>query len=57
MICANEAVDWIGARKNTDNPFILTLWTHEPHEHQFIEHEHGLNELVVAISGKCQICW
>jgi len=32
MICANEAVDWIGARKNTDNPFFVTLWTHEPHE-------------------------
>lgn len=31
MICADEAVNWIESRKDSGNPFFVTLWTHEPH--------------------------
>ncbi len=31
MICADEAAGWIASRKDSGNPFFLTLWTHEPH--------------------------
>ncbi|MFT5127460.1 MAG: arylsulfatase A [Rhodothermales bacterium] len=31
VIAANEAVSWLKDRKTSDNPFFVTVWTHEPH--------------------------
>lgn len=31
MICAEEATRWLESRKDSGNPFFLTVWTHEPH--------------------------
>ena len=31
MICAEEAIRWLESRKDSGNPFFLTVWTHEPH--------------------------
>ena len=31
MICAEEAGRWLESRKQSGNPFFLTVWTHEPH--------------------------
>ena len=31
MICADEALRWLESRKDSGNPFFLTVWTHEPH--------------------------
>ncbi|MCH2183592.1 MAG: sulfatase-like hydrolase/transferase [Mariniblastus sp.] len=31
VVCAEEAVHWLQARKDKQRPFFLTVWTHEPH--------------------------
>ena len=31
MICVEEAIDWLASRDNSNRPFFLTVWTHEPH--------------------------
>jgi arylsulfatase A len=31
VIAANEAITWLKDRKEADNPFFVTVWTHEPH--------------------------
>ncbi len=31
MLCVQEASRWLESRKDSGNPFFLTLWTHEPH--------------------------
>ena len=31
MICVEEALTWLESRKESGNPFFLTVWTHEPH--------------------------
>ncbi len=31
VLAAQEAIDWLESRKNSGNPFFLTVWTHEPH--------------------------
>ena len=31
VIAATEAVSWLKARKDTNTPFFITVWTHEPH--------------------------
>lgn len=31
FVCVEEAVRWLGQRKDPSKPFFLTVWTHEPH--------------------------
>ena len=31
VIAANEAINWLKGRKESDTPFFITVWTHEPH--------------------------
>ena len=31
VIAANEAAGWLKSRKNSEKPFFITVWTHEPH--------------------------
>ena len=31
VIAASEAITWLKERKNSDTPFFITVWTHEPH--------------------------
>ncbi len=31
LLCAQEAESWLRSRKDSGNPFFITLWTHEPH--------------------------
>lgn len=31
VIAVNEAIHWLKDRKESDTPFFITVWTHEPH--------------------------
>lgn len=31
VIAANEAINWLKERQDSDTPFFITVWTHEPH--------------------------
>lgn len=31
VIAVNEAIHWLNQRKESDKPFFITVWTHEPH--------------------------
>ena len=31
LLCVEEAISWLDSRKDSGNPFFLTVWTHEPH--------------------------
>ena len=31
VIAANEAIQWLKGRKDSETPFFISIWTHEPH--------------------------